>query len=120
MVSSASQNEIFFKRYLGQKVKVIIDRPLGSKHPDFDMIYPVNYGFLPDTKAPDGDEIDAYILGINEPIKEFEGIIIAVIHRLDDNEDKLVLAEKGKDFNDKEIKNLTNFQEKYFKSKLIR
>ena len=112
--------EFSLKQYLGQRVKIVIDRPLGSKHPDFDMIYKVNYGFLPDTKAADGDEIDAYVLGVDKPVKEFEGIVIAIIHRLDDNEDKLVVAPEGKDFSKQEIKDLTDFQEKYFKSKIIR
>ena len=107
------------KNYLRKKVKVIVDRPLGSKHPNFDMVYPVNYGFVPNTKAADGEEIDAYILGIEKPIKEFEGKVIAIIHRIDDNDDKLVIAPENKDFSREEIKELTNFQEKYFKSEII-
>ena len=110
----------FLENYLGQKVRVIVDRPLGSKHPDFDTIYPVNYGFLPDTKASNGDEIDAYILGVAEPLKEFEGKVIAIIYRVDDNEDKLVVAPEEKNFTEQEIKDLTDFQEKYFKSKIIK
>lgn len=107
------------KDYLGKKVKVIVDRPLGSKHPNFDTVYPVNYGFVPNTKAADGEEVDAYILGVEKPIKEFEGKVIAIIHRIDDNDDKLVIAPENKDFSREEIKELTNFQEKYFKSEII-
>lgn len=108
------------EKYLYQKVKVIIDRPFGSKHPEFNTIYPVNYGYLPNTKAQDDEEIDIYILGINKPIKEFEGKVIAIIHRLNDKDDKLVVAPKGKDFSEEEIKSLTSFQEKYFKSEVIK
>ena len=79
-------------KYLGKTVTAKIDRPLGSKHPKHDMIYQVNYGFVPDTKAPDGEEIDAYLLGINAPVDEFTGKCIAIIHRLDDNDDKLVIV----------------------------
>jgi len=107
------------KKYLGKKVKITVDRPLGSKHPNFDTVYPVNYGFVPNTKAADGEEVDAYILGIEKPIKEFEGKVIAIIHRIDDNDDKLVIAPENKDFSREEIKELTNFQEKYFKSEII-
>ena len=110
----------FLKKYLGQEVKVIIDRKLGSKHPEWNIFYPINYGYLPDTKAPDGEEIDAYILGVNTPLEEFKGEVITIIHRLDGNDDKLVVAPKGKDFSIEEIKKLTNFQEKYFKSKIIK
>ena len=37
------------KKYLNKNVKVIIERPLGSKHPKHDFIYPVNYGYVPNT-----------------------------------------------------------------------
>ena len=102
-------------------VKVKIDRPLGSKHPKYkDSIYPINYGFIEGTKAPDGEEVDAYILGVDKPLREFEGKCIAVIQREDDNDDKLIVIPKEKEFSDKEILKLVNFQEKYFKPKTIR
>jgi inorganic pyrophosphatase len=107
-------------KYLNKTVTVKIDRPLGSKHPKHGFKYDLNYGFIPNTKAPDGEEIDAYILGIDEPLTEYEGKCIAIIHRLDDNDDKLVVVPKGKDFTDKAIKKVTNFQERFFKSKIIR
>lgn len=109
-----------FEKYLGKKVKVVVDRPLGSKHPKFDMVYPINYGYVPGTKAPDGEEIDVYILGIETPIEKFAGRVIAIIHRLDDNDDKLVVSRAGKNFSDEQIKELTNFQERYFKSEILR
>lgn len=93
---------------------------MGSKHPDFDWTYPVNYGYLPKTQAPDGEEIDVYVLGIDKPLKEFEGKVIAIVHMLDDNDDKLVVAPEGKDFDAEEIRKITNFQKKYFKSKIIK
>lgn len=110
----------FLEKYLGEKVRVIIDRPLGSKHPEWDMVYPINYGYLPNTKAPDGEEIDVYVLGVDKPLKEFEGEVIAIIHRVNDNDDKLVVVPEGKDFSTDEIKKLINFQEKYFKSEIIK
>lgn len=108
------------EKYLNTKVKVIIDRPLGSKHPKWDITYSLNYGYLPNTKAPDGEEIDVYVLGINEPLEQFEGKVIAIIHRLDDNDDKLVVTPEKADFSKEEIRKLTNFQEKYFKSEIIK
>jgi inorganic pyrophosphatase len=44
-------------------VKVIVDRPLVSRHPEHGFIYPVNYGYIPGTLTGDGEEIDTYILG---------------------------------------------------------
>ncbi len=107
--------------FVGKIVKIKIDRPLGSKHPKHDMIYEVNYGFVPDTKAPDGEEIDAYLLGVDKPLDEFTGKCIAVIHRLDDNDDKLIIIpENSENISDEEILGLINFQEKWFKSEIIR
>ena len=81
---------------IGNSVKVIVDRPLGSVHPKHkDIIYTVNYGYIPRVIAPDGEEQDAYILGVNEPVTEFVGKVIAVIHRLNDIEDKWVVAPEG-------------------------
>ena len=106
--------------FLGQKVNVIIDRPLGSKHPKHGFVYEVNYGYIPNTMSPDGEELDAYVLGVDKPITKTTGICIAVIHRTDDNDDKLVVTPNGEDFSDKEIENLIEFQEKWFKHIIFR
>jgi inorganic pyrophosphatase len=108
------------KKYVGRKVKVRVDRPLGSKHPKHDIYYMVNYGYIPNTKAADGEEIDAYVLGVFEPVDEFEGKCIAVIRRTDDDEDKLIVVPEGRTYTDEQIRSLTEFQEQYFKSKIIR
>ena len=77
---------------IGQKVTVMMDRPLGSKHPKHGFIYPLNYGYIPDTVAGDGEEVDAYVIGEFEPLDRFEGYVVAIIHRQDDVEDKLVVC----------------------------
>lgn len=97
-----------------------MDRPLGSRHPDWDFEYPVNYGYVPGTLAPDGEEQDAYVLGVDEPLSDYEGTCIAVIHRLDDDDDKLVVVPEGASFSDDEIRTLTRFQEQYFTSVILR
>lgn len=107
--------------FLRKIVTIKIDRPINSKHPKHGFVYEVNYGFVPNTKAPDGEEIDAYLLGVNEPVKEFTGKCIAVIHRIDDNDDKLVVVpEDAKEMSDKEILGAVNFQEKWFSPIVIR
>lgn len=106
--------------FLGKRVYVKIDRPLGSKHPNWGFIYPLNYGFVPNTPAPDGDNLDVYVLGVFEPLTDFSGRCIAVVHRLDDNDDKLVLAPDGKTYTDAQIIALTKFQEQFFDSVIIR
>lgn len=97
-------------------VKVIIDRPLGSYHPKHkDLYYPINYGYVPDVMGGDGEEQDAYILGVDTPIKEFSGTVIAIIHRLNDVEDKWVVAPDGMSFTKEEILQAVRFQEQFFK-----
>lgn len=106
--------------YLDKEVNVKIDRPLNSKHPKHGFTYELNYGYIPNTTSGDGEELDCYVLGIEEPITEFIGKCIAVIHRLNDDDDKLIVVPEGKEFTDEEIKKLTHFQEQYFESEIIR
>ena len=106
--------------FLDKTLEVTIDRPLGSKHPKHGFIYPVNYGYVPNTISGDGEELDCYILGIYEPIEAFKGKCIAIIHRLNDNDDKLIIVPENKSFSNNEIQVLTEFQEQYFQSEIIR
>ena len=106
--------------FIGQILKARIDRPLGSHHPTHGFIYPVNYGFIPGVPAPDGEDLDCYVLGVFEPLSEFQGVCIAVLHRLDDEDDKLVLAPPGRNFSDAQILVLTEFQERWFDTILVR
>ena len=101
--------------FLRRVVRVLVDRPLGSRHPREGFIYPVNYGYIPGVPAPDGEDLDAYILGVFEPLTEFTGTCIAVIRRMDDVDDKLVVAPEGQEYSDAEILALTEFQERFFK-----
>lgn len=100
-------------------VKVQVDRPLGSAHPKFpDLIYPVNYGYVPGILAGDGEEQDAYILGPTEPVTEFTGRVIAVICREDDAEDKWVVAAEGCAYTKEQIAAAVEFQERFFRSRI--
>ncbi len=100
---------------IGKTVKVIIDRPLGSFHPEYkNLQYAVNYGYIPNTMAEDGEEQDAYVLGIDEPVKEFTGKVIAIIHRKNDVECKWVVAPEGRTYTQEDIRKAVYFQEQYF------
>jgi inorganic pyrophosphatase len=100
---------------IGREVKVSVDRPLGSRHPEHpDLIYEVNYGYVEGIQADDGEWQDAYILGVHEPLTSFTGRVFAVIHRRDDVETKWVVAPAGTRFGAEEIGSQTHFQEKYY------
>ena len=107
-------------QFLGKEVTIKMDRPLGTKHPKHGFVYETNYGYVPETTAEDGDELDAYLLGVDEPKEEFTGTCIAYIHRTNDNDDKLIIVPEGVELNDEEIKSLTHYQEQWFESIIIR
>ena len=105
---------------IGTIVTVTVDRPLGSYHPEHkEMYYPVNYGFIEGIMAPDGEEQDAYILGVNEPIDKFTGKIIAIVHRKNDIEEKWVVVPEEVTFSKEEIRQQIHFQEQYFDSEIV-
>jgi len=109
------------RKFLGKEVEVKIDRPLGSRHPKHGFIYEANYGFIPKTKAPDGEEIDAYYLGVNEPVNKARGKCVAIIHRLKDDDDKMVVVpQEAEIITDKEILEAVHFQEQWFEHEILR
>ena len=103
--------------YREKMVDVVINRPIGSVHPKYeDMIYPLNYGFIPNVFGGDGEELDVYLMGLNVPVKEYKAKVIAIVHRHNDVEDKLVAAPEGMSFTKMEIEDAVRFQEQYFES----
>ena len=108
------------KDYLGKEVYVEIDRPLGTRHHKHGFMYMINYGFIPNTICGDGEELDAYLVGEFEPVEKSSGRVIAIIHRTNDDDDKLIVSKDGKNYSDDAIRALTEFQEKYFESIIIR
>ena len=97
-------------------IKVII--PTHPKHKD--IVYDVNYGYIKEIKALDNEYQDAYLLGVNEPVQSYEGIVYAIIERENDIEDKLIIVANNNEFTIEEIEELVNFQEKFFKHKIIK
>lgn len=122
-VTAFPKEEPFTKAtdFLGKPASATIDRPLGSAHPKHGWRYELNYGFVPDTLSPDGEELDAYVMGVGEPLGSFSGVCVAVIHRTNDDDDKLVVIPEGTAVpTDEEIRAATHFQEQFFESKILR
>ena len=111
------EESFLLENYLGKEVVVKVDRPLGSKHPTYNYIYPLNYGYIPGTKAADGEEVDAYILGEAHSLDQYKGIVIGIVRRKNDIEDKLIVSNKS--FSLEEIKQAVHFQEQYFNTEII-
>ena len=108
------------KSYLGKIVKIKIDRPMGYIHKKetYSLTYPINYGFIPNVLGGDGEELDVYLLGVNEPVTEYECEIIAIVHRHNDIEDKLVGVPIGTKLSKGKIENEINFQEQYYNTEI--
>ena len=108
------------KKFLGKEVEIMIDRSIGSRHPKHDFVYEANYGYVPDVKAPDGENLDAYYLGVSQPLEKARGVVAAIIHRPDDDDDKLIVVPQGTNMTDEEIEKQISFQEKWFKHEIVR
>lgn len=111
------EREQLINQFMGKYVHVVVDRPIGYVHGD--IVYPVNYGYLPGVIAGDLEEQDVYILGITEPVSEFNGQVIGAIRRKNDCEDKLVVAPAGKQYHQAEIAEAVHFQEQYFQYTVV-
>lgn len=108
------------REFLGKKIEVVFDRPLGTKHPKHGFVYEANYGYVPGVIAADGEDLDVYYLGVTQPLEKAEGVCIAIINRENDDDDKLIVVPEGTTLTDEEITNATHFQEQWFKSRIIR
>ena len=104
--------------YLGKEVTIEIDRPIGYVHRKGEktLIYPINYGYIPGVLGGDDEELDVFLVGVDEPVSSYTGRIIGIVYRADDVEDKLVMAPHGKIFTAKEIAREVYFQEKYYQT----
>lgn len=108
------------KELLGKKVTVTMDRPLGSTHPKHNFVYEVNYGYIAGIQAPDGEELDAYFLGVDGSMQTGSGVCIAIAHRRDDDDDKLIVVPEGVSMTDEDILSAIHFQEQWFDTVVVR
>ena len=108
------------KSYLGKTVTIKIDRPIGYVHSkeNYSLTYPINYGYIPEVIGGDGEELDVYLLGVNEPVSEYTAKVIGIAHRYNDVEDKLIAVPQGMVFTKEEIENAVRFQEQYYETEI--
>ena len=104
--------------YLEKEVTIEIDRPIGYVHHKGEktLVYPINYGYIPNVFGGDGEELDVFLVGVDKPVTSYTGLIIGIVYRADDVEDKLVMAPFGQSFSAEEIARAVYFQEKYYKT----
>ena len=112
------ERKALVKSYLGKTIEIKIDRPIGYVHKkeNYSLTYPINYGYIPNVIGGDGEELDVYLLGVDNPVNEYIGKIIGIVHRENDVEDKLVMAPEGVIFTQNEVAEQVHFQEQYYKT----
>ena len=104
--------------YLGQTLTIEIDRPVGYVHRkgEKNLVYPINYGYIPGVLGGDGEELDVFLLGVDQPVATYTGRIVGIVYRADDVEDKLIMAPEGMTPTVAEMTEAVHFQEKYYDS----
>lgn len=119
---TAQEREALVRGYLGKIVTIGIDRPIGYVHhkegTDRVLVYPINYGYIPDVFGGDGEELDVYLYGVDTPVMEYRGRIVGIAFREDDVEDKLIMASDGMIPTAEEIAEAIHFQEKYYHTRV--
>ncbi len=119
-MQNRSRSLLFAKQYLGKEVSIVIARPLDSKHPKHGFVYEVNYGYVPGTQSADGEELEAYYLKVSRPLYAAKGRCIAIIHRLNADDDKRVVVPKTQtDLTNSEIAQAVNCQEQWFDYEIL-
>lgn len=118
-----SQSFELAKQYLNKEFEVLIEIPKGERHAEYkNHVYEVDYGSVEGVIAPDGENLDAYYI-TNDVLARNQKVIgrcIAIIHRLDDDDDKLIVVPPGINLENAKIDKLVNFQEKFYKHEIIR
>lgn len=108
------------KEWLGRTVTVITDRPYGSFHPHLpDVLYPVNYGYVKELAMSEGLFQDAYIIGPQEPVEEFTGIVAGIVYRKDDEVSRWIVTPAAAVYWHASIISLIGFEEQYYDCRIL-
>ena len=105
---------------IGKRVEVVMDRPIGAEHPKHEgVFYSINYGYIEGLLGGDGEEQDVYVLDCDFPLEKCEAVIVAVVHRFDDDECKWVASYTGTTHSAEEIESAIRFQEQFHDSLIV-
>lgn len=96
---------------LGKYVRITVTNPIHSQNRQYGFEYLLNYGVVEGGKHFDNSILGAYIMGINHPIRNFDGRVIALIHRKNPEATLLVVAPKSMEFIDNQIQEAVSFAE---------
>ncbi len=96
---------------LGKFVKVRVTSPMHSFNTRFGFKYKLNYGIIEGGKTRKNTAQYAYIMGINHPVRNFDGRVIAVVRRYSGKGVVWVVAPKSTRFIVNDIREAIDFAE---------
>ncbi|MCI7334776.1 MAG: NUDIX domain-containing protein [Oscillospiraceae bacterium] len=96
---------------LGKFVRVRVTSPMHSYNKRFGFKYRLNYGIVEGGKTQKNSVISAYIMGINHPVRNFDGRVIAIVRRNGGKGVVLVVAPKSTRFIVNDIRRAIDFAE---------
>lgn len=94
---------------LGKFVKVRVTKPLGFFDGDSNTTYRLNFGAVESGLMPHSPVIGAYIMGINHPVHNFDGRVIATLKPSDEKGVFIIVAPKSKKFIVNDIRKALSF-----------
>lgn len=97
---------------LGKIVRVKVTKPCNYLDSHTGVRYIINYGLTEVQNDKKNLVLGAYILGVNHPVRVFEGKIIAVLRYNNSKKSVLVVAPKNMRRIDHEIRDVLEFNEK--------
>lgn len=97
---------------LGKFVRVRVTKPLGRLDRETGVKYLLNYGVVESGLLPHSPIAGAYILGVDHPVRHFDGRVIAVIKDRKRRAQYLVVAPKSKRFIIHDIRPAVSFLHK--------
>lgn len=96
---------------LGNFVKVRVTSPINTFNKRFGYKYRLNYGIIEGNKTVKNVVQGAYIMGINHPVRNFDGRVIASIRRFGGRNPVWVVAPKSTRYIVHDIKKAIDFAE---------
>lgn len=85
---------------LGKYVRIKITDPIGSVRDGTRFVFPLNYG-----SVYNADELYSFVLGIDHPVRNFDGRVIATLNPKAGGKQILITAPKSTRFIVNDIKN---------------
>lgn len=96
---------------LGKYIRVKVTKPIHSVNQQYGYEYLLNFGVVDSGKRFDKNIRGVYIMGINHPVRSFDGRVIASIRKEGEPGEFLIAAPRKTKFIDAQIRSAVSFAE---------